>query len=69
MKKYTALAAFLTAACSSAPVSFYYGVAPPGRETAYQCGQALLANCGVSSITGPSQRQEQYRFLGPVDQL
>ena len=166
MKKYTALAALLTAACSSAPISFY-GVAPPGRETAYQCAvaqlnimgytiedgnsdagfvrgrkqtsglgtqiftgntyhdlltatafdnpatgetnlrvvasrvaeqdadllaglndepeqgediiapsdsgksdaQALLANCGVSVITGPSQGQEQYQLQGPVDQL
>lgn len=166
MKKYTALAALLTVACSSAPVSFY-GVAPPGRETAYQCAvaqlnimgytiedgnsdagfirgrkqtsglgtqiftgntyhdlltatafdnpatgetnlrvvasrvaeqdadllaglsdepeqgediiapsesgksdaQALLANCGVSNITGPSGEQEQYELQGPVDRL
>lgn len=166
MKTYTALAALLTVACSSAPVSFY-GVAPPGRETAYQCAvaqlnimgytiedgnsdagfirgrkqtsglgtqiftgntyhdlltatafdnpatgetnlrvvasrvaeqdadllaglsdepeqgediiapsdsgrsdaQALLANCGVSNITGPSGEQEQYELQGPVDHL
>lgn len=166
MRKHTVLAALLTAACSSAPISFY-GVAPPGRETAYQCAvaqlnimgytiedgnsdagfvrgrkqtsglgtqiftgntyhdlltasvfdnpstgetnlrvvasriaeqdvglvgalsdepaqgedviapsdsgkedaQALLANCGVSSITGPPREQEQYRLQGAVEQL
>ncbi len=41
MRKCTALAAILASACSSAPVSFH-GVAPPGRETAYQCAVAQL---------------------------
>ena len=166
MRKHTVLAALLTAACSSAPISFH-GVAPPGRDTAYQCAvaqlnimgytiedgnsdagfvrgrkqtsglgtqiftgntyhdlltasvfdnpstgetnlrvvasriaeqdvglvgalsdepaqgedviapsdsgkedaQALLANCGVSSITGPPREQEQYPLQGAVEQL
>lgn len=41
MKHYTVFFALLTTACSSAPVSFF-GVAPPGRETAYQCAVAQL---------------------------
>ncbi len=53
MKKYTALAALLTAACSSAPVSFY-GVAPPGRETAYQCAVAQLNIMGYTIEDGNS---------------
>ena len=31
--------------------------------------QALLSNCGVSSIMGPSGEQEQYELQGNVDQL
>ncbi|MDE2752913.1 MAG: hypothetical protein OXK77_12170 [Gemmatimonadota bacterium] len=53
MKKYTALAALLTVACSSAPVSFY-GVAPPGRETAYQCAVAQLNIMGYTIEDGNS---------------
>lgn len=41
MRKHLAFAAVLAAACSTAPVQ-YYGVAPPGLETAYKCAVAQL---------------------------
>lgn len=53
MKKYTAFAVVLTAACSSAPIS-YYGVAPPGRETGYQCAVAQLNIMGYTIEDGNS---------------
>lgn len=40
-RKHIALVAVLSTACSTAPVS-YFGAAPPGRETAYQCAVAQL---------------------------
>ena len=39
--------AVLAAACSSAPVQ-YYGVAPPGMETAYKCAVAQLNIMGYT---------------------
>lgn len=53
MRKCTAFAAAMTAACSSAPVSFH-GVAPPGRETAYQCAVAQLNIMGYTIEDGNS---------------
>ena len=54
MNKFTVFAALLTVAgCSSAPVSFY-GVAPPGRETAYQCAVAQLNILGYTIEDGNS---------------
>lgn len=47
MKKHTAFLAVLLAACSSAPVQ-YYGVAPPGLETAYRCAVAQLNIMGYT---------------------
>lgn len=62
-KTLVAVVAVLTAACSSAPVS-YFGVAPPGRETAFQCAVAQLnlmgytiedGNEGVGFVEGRKQ--------------
>ena len=53
MTKHTAPLALLLAACSSAPVSFY-GVAPPGRESAYQCAVAQLNIMGYTIEDGNS---------------
>ena len=47
MKKRTALLALFLAACSSAPVQ-YYGVAPPGLDTAYKCAVAQLNIMGYT---------------------
>ena len=47
MKKQTALLTVLLAACSSAPVQ-YYGVAPPGLDTAYKCAVAQLNIMGYT---------------------
>ena len=47
MRNHIALIALLAAACSSAPVQ-YFGVAPPGRETAYQCAVAQLNIMGYT---------------------
>lgn len=41
MRRHLACAAVLAAACSTAPVQ-YYGVAPPGLDTAYKCAVAQL---------------------------
>lgn len=46
-----ALLALSAVACSSAPLS-YYGVAPPGRETAYQCAVAQLNIMGYTIEDG-----------------
>lgn len=52
MKKLIVLLAIATAACrSSAPISFQ-GVAPPGRETAYQCAVAQLNIMGYNIEDG-----------------
>ena len=45
--KHTPLIALLAAACSSAPVQ-YYGVAPPGKDTAYECAVAQLNIMGYT---------------------
>jgi len=42
---------FLAVACSSAPVN-YLGVAPPGRETAYECAVAQLNIMGYTVEDG-----------------
>lgn len=47
MKKLTALIPLFAAACSSAPVQ-YFGVAPPGLETAYKCAVAQLNILGYT---------------------
>jgi len=47
MRKHAAFLAVLSAACSSAPVQ-YYGVAPPGMETAYKCAVAQLNMMGYT---------------------
>ena len=63
MKRFIVLLALASAACSSAPVSFQ-GVAPPGREDAYQCAVAQLnimgyiiedGNADVGFVTGRKQ--------------
>ena len=51
MKKSVVFAVLAMSACSSAPVS-YYGVAPPGRETAYQCAVAQLNIMGYTIEDG-----------------
>lgn len=52
MKKLILFLIIATAACrSSAPVSFQ-GVAPPGRETAYQCAVAQLNIMGYTIEDG-----------------
>jgi len=53
MKNYTVVLALLAAACSSAPLS-YVGVAPPGRDTAYQCAVAQLNIMGYTIEDGNS---------------
>ena len=45
MQKHVALIAVLAAACSSAPIQ-YYGVAPQGLGTAYDCAVAQLNTMG-----------------------
>lgn len=47
MKKHIAFSAVLLAACSAAPVQ-YYGVAPPGLDTAYKCAVAQLNIMGYT---------------------
>ena len=47
IRKLTAFIAVLAAACSSAPVQ-YFGVAPPGLETAYKCAVAQLNIMGYT---------------------
>lgn len=47
MRKHTAFIVLLAAACSSAPVQ-YYGVAPPGMDTAYKCAVAQLNIMGYT---------------------
>ena len=47
MSKHTILLLLVTAACSTAPVSFF-GVAPPGKETAFQCAVAQLNIMGYT---------------------
>ena len=47
MRNHIAFIVLLAAACSSAPVQ-YFGVAPPGRETAYQCAVAQLNIMGYT---------------------
>jgi hypothetical protein len=47
MRKFSPFFVALAAACSAAPVS-YYGVAPPGREDAYQCAVAQLNIMGYT---------------------
>ena len=47
MRKHIAFVAVLAAACSSAPVQ-YYGVAPPGLDTAYKCAVAQLNIMGYT---------------------
>lgn len=63
MKRFIVLLAVASAACSSAPVSFQ-GVAPPGREDAYQCAVAQLnimgyiiedGNADVGFVVGRKQ--------------
>ena len=49
--KHAVFAAVFAAACSSAPVS-YFGVTPPGRETAYQCAVAQLNLMGYTIEDG-----------------
>ena len=49
--RFAAFLAVLAAGCSSAPVS-YFGVAPPGRETAYQCAVAQLNIMGYTIEDG-----------------
>ena len=51
MKKSILFAAAAMSACSSAPISFF-GVAPPGRETAYQCAVAQLNILGYTIEDG-----------------
>ncbi len=52
MKRFIAFVAIATTGCvSSAPVSFF-GVAPPGRETAYQCAFAQLNIMGYNIEDG-----------------
>lgn len=51
MKRSLLFAAAAMSACSSAPIS-YYGVAPPGRETAYQCAVAQLNIMGYTIEDG-----------------
>lgn len=46
-RKHAAFVALLAAACSAAPVQ-YYGVAPPGLETAYKCAVAQLNIMGYT---------------------
>ncbi len=46
-RKHTVFVALLAVACSSAPVQ-YYGVAPPGLETAYKCAVAQLNIMGYT---------------------
>lgn len=53
MKKSLLFAAAAMSACSSAPVS-YHGVAPPGRETAFQCAVAQLNILGYTIEDGNS---------------
>ena len=53
MRKFSPLFVVLAAACSAAPVS-YYGVAPPGREDAYQCAVAQLNIMGYTIEDGNS---------------
>ena len=53
MKKGILFAVAAMSACSSAPIS-YYGVAPPGRETAYQCAVAQLNILGYTIEDGNS---------------
>ena len=51
MRKHAAFLAVLAVGCSSAPVN-YLGVAPPGRETAYQCAVAQLNLMGYTIEDG-----------------
>jgi len=51
MTKQAAFLAILAAGCSSAPVN-YLGVAPPGRETAYECAVAQLNILGYTVEDG-----------------
>ena len=51
MRKHAAFLAVLAVACSSAPVN-YLGVAPPGRDTAYQCAVAQLNLMGYTIEDG-----------------
>ena len=47
MKRLTAVIVLLAAGCSAAPVSFM-GIAPPGRETAFQCAVAQFNIMGYT---------------------
>lgn len=53
MKRSVLFVSLVLAGCSSAPVS-YYGVAPPGRETAYGCAVAQLNIMGYTIEDGNS---------------
>ncbi|MYI22165.1 MAG: hypothetical protein F4043_05525, partial [Gammaproteobacteria bacterium] len=69
MKRSLLFAAVVMSACSSAPIS-YYGVAPPGRETAYQCAVAQLNILGYTIADGNSDAgfvrgPKQTSRLGP----
>lgn len=52
MKKLIVLLAIATAACRSAAPMSFEGVAPPGRETAYQCAVAQLNIMGYTIEDG-----------------
>ena len=51
MRKHAGFLAVLAVACSSAPAN-YLGVAPPGKETAYQCAVAQLNLMGYTIEDG-----------------
>ena len=53
MRKSIVFVSVVLAGCSSAPVS-YYGVAPSGRETAYDCAVAQLNIMGYTIEDGNS---------------
>lgn len=68
IKKHAAFLGVLAAACSSAPVS-YLGVAPPGRDTAYDCAVAQLNIMGYTvedgnKDTGFARGRKQTSGLG-----
>ena len=52
MKKHAAFLAVLAVGCSSAAPVNYLGVAPPGRETAYECAVAQLNIMGYTVEDG-----------------
>jgi len=67
-RKHATFLAVFAAACSSAPVS-YLGVAPPGKETAYDCAVAQLNIMGYTvedgnKDTGFARGRKQTSGLG-----